>query len=968
MADMIKCPSCGESNPSNQEFCQYCRSHLTPQAGSDNSSIKSGQLPTKKNTAELEPILPQWLRDARDNARKSAENDAVQSANQQQAIPPASKPDLLAGLQSQSDNDEEDVPDWLASITGSTPKTKKTQADASEVRWVELGDAKDFAKDEPASDSDTPSWLAGLAGTDPQADEKDELTDWFRTASNSDLPPQPTKPAPANNTPSSDGTTDWLKQMAAESMQDDGTLFSDSNNSFKESFKETPASDTPDWLRQMAADDGTQNSEPLFNESKPIFDSSPSDTPDWLKQMGAQDDAQNIKPSPSISAASFSPPPANDTPDWLRQMAAQDDAPDNSASFGNSNNKIDPAPLDTPDWLKSMAAQDDAPDNAPAWLKPTSAQTDATSADTSIDAPDWLRAMGGAQDSQTQSADTFSFPESSVGESDAAVGSTSDEFVPDWLKGLPAVENDQPLQAPTPSWLKEESNIPAADAEVPSWLSGAPAQAKPAENEPDLFAMDNQESLGDLPSWLQAAAPQSSVYDAPAVDLPASPASSSSDTPDWLDAFKSTETPKPTPAFSIDEPIESPSAFTTNPLGENNADALFTDMPDWLSNASEASASSNPTAITNSDVIAPGELPSWVQAMRPVDSGTPARSFSTSLSSDQTLESRGALAGLQGVLPSVPGYTPTSKPKAYSIKLQSSDEQQSHAALLEQILAAETEPVPIESFSVLRASRSLRWALSFIFLAALITVLAARTQIFSLPIGAPPEIGGAIQVAQSIPEGAPVLVAFDYEPARIGEMEAVAAPLFNLMRKPSLTFISTNESGALLAERFTSGPLAGFLSNNGISYLNLGYLPGSQIGIRAFAQTPSTTMPQLTGFGSISNFAALIIITDNADDARTWIEQTASVRGAMPIVIASSAQAAPMLQPYYESQQINGLVSGLYGSAILESNNVNSTGTARIYWDAFSVGMLLAMVFILVGGLINLALGLRDRAVAREEK
>jgi hypothetical protein len=480
--------------------------------------------------------------------------------------------------------------------------------------------------------------------------------------------------------------------------------------------------------------------------------------------------------------------------------------------------------------------------------------------------------------------------------------------------------------------------------------------------------MNDQASLGDIPSWLQAAAPQASVYDASPSELPSATAATTDDAPDWLNTFKSVDSPKPTPAFSMDEPVEStPAAFTENPLDENKADSLFTDLPDWLSNATDASPTSNPTPITNTDAIAPGELPSWVQAMRPVDTN-PARSASTSFSSDQTLESRGALAGLQGVLPSVPGYAPTSKPKAYSIKLQSSDEQQSHAALLEQILAAETEPVPIASFSALRNSRSLRWALSAVFLIVLTTILITRTQIFSLPVGAPNEIGSAWNIAQSIPEGAPVLVAFDYEPARVGEMEAVAAPLFNLLRKPSLTFVSTSETGALLAERFTSESLSGINTEGQTPYLNAGYLPGGQMGIRAFSQNPSTVMPQITGINSFNQFAAFIIITDNADDARTWIEQTSLTRGNLPIVVVSSAQAAPMIQPYFESGQVNGLVSGLYGSAVLESNNAGGPGTARIYWDAFSIGMLLAMVFILGGGLVSLALGLRDRAAKREEK
>ena len=113
-----------------------------------------------------------------------------------------------------------------------------------------------------------------------------------------------------------------------------------------------------------------------------------------------------------------------------------------------------------------------------------------------------------------------------------------------------------------------------------------------------------------------------------------------------------------------------------------------------------------------------------------------------------------------------------------------------------------------------------------------------------MPVGMPSEVIDAVHVAQSIPDGAPLLVAFDYEPARAGEMETAAAPMFDqmlLLHHPHLTFISTSETGAILTERFISGPLAGHNYQSGVEYLNLGYLPGGQMGIHAFAQNPSGT-------------------------------------------------------------------------------------------------------------------------------
>jgi hypothetical protein len=302
--------------------------------------------------------------------------------------------------------------------------------------------------------------------------------------------------------------------------------------------------------------------------------------------------------------------------------------------------------------------------------------------------------------------------------------------------------------------------------------------------------------------------------------------------------------------------------------------------------------------------------------------------------------------------------------------------------LLEQILAAETAPVPIASFSSLLTSRGLRWFLFLVIFMAVILGLMP-SQLFSLPLGVPREISRAAEVSRSLPQGAPVLVAFDIEASRIGEVEAAAAPFFDQMifySHPNLTFISTNEVGPLLAERFIAGPLGEHYKNSGFTYQNLGYLPGGQMGIRTFAQSPRSAatldmylqpawVSAPDNLNSLSElFMAMILVTDNADSARAWIEQTETARGNLPLIVVSSAQAAPMIQPYFESHQVSGMVAGLYGGAVFEQNFPGSTQTAKGYWDSYSLGMLLAMLLVVGGGLWNLILGLRDRASEREAK
>lgn len=833
MADVIQCPLCGTENPPTNKICQRCQTPLSGEA------FQPGQAPVRKDTSELEPILPQWLKDARESAKQLKPIEPPKKDAPLQ--PSASGMDFLAGLQSQAGADaDEEVPDWLASITGTAgPKHKPEEAETGGVRWVETGKKDDFLQNE-SSDEEMPNWLAGIQAPQPGADEKDELTEWFR--------------------------------------ESEGEGFSQPPLELDSTFSAPPKEEAPDWLKQMAADAGEQKEEAPADAS--------IDASDWFGKVSEEPtSASPLQPSSNESSG---------TPDWLSQMQSGANA---------------------------------APQSQPA-----------ETFDLPSDTPDWLSGLGGAS-----AAEPAPFVESAPAESEPLV---SDGEVPAWLAPEESKKSDS-----TPLWLQED-----AAAGAPAWVA---SEQETIFTEPEKPAQDDIFG-GDVPDWLKAAAPQSSIYDEPARD----------------DDSQADVFPPPV------SPFESAPAFSEEALPAAGGDALFTDMPDWLSSAVEtpsASAASEP--ITGSDALSPNVLPSWVEAMRPMDSSA---SGGVPQSNDQTLEARGALAGLQGVLPAGAGFLPTSKPKSLSIKLSASDEQVRHAEILERILAAETAPEALASEPALGASRRLRWGIALVLTVVIFATALLRSQFFSAPMGVPNELSYAAAVAGALPENAPVLVAVDYEAARAAEMEAAAAPLFDnllLLKHPRLTFIASNEAGAILSERLMNGPLAVHNYQGGVTYLNLGYLSGGQMGIRAFSQNPSFAAPMdifsqpawgsapLQGVAALNQFAAVILITDNADAARAWIEQTQPARGSVPLLVVSSAQAAPLIQPYYDSGQAAGMVTGLYGGAIFERQyNNGRPGMARNYWDAYSLGMFFAMMLVLGGGFVNLALGLRDRAAAQGGK
>ncbi len=68
----------------------------------------------------------------------------------------------------------------------------------------------------------------------------------------------------------------------------------------------------------------------------------------------------------------------------------------------------------------------------------------------------------------------------------------------------------------------------------------------------------------------------------------------------------------------------------------------------------------------------------------------------------------------------------------------------------------------------------------------------------------------------------------------------------------------------------------------------------------------------------------------------------------------SSAQAAPLLLPYLQSQPttLRALVSGLNGAGYYESLR-SRDGLGRAYWDAYSYGLGAIVILILMGGLYS---------------
>lgn len=368
--------------------------------------------------------------------------------------------------------------------------------------------------------------------------------------------------------------------------------------------------------------------------------------------------------------------------------------------------------------------------------------------------------------------------------------------------------------------------------------------------------------------------------------------------------------------------------------------------------------------------LAPADLPDWLQALRPskdegqrtMDEIPPGAPEAGSV---EPAPVSGPLAELGGALPVSPPVISAPPQAATPVTgLQMTETQRKHMAMLQEMLAEEAVGIEPEKPAPGLAGRLMRWTIAMlVMLAVFIPLLLGRG---SMTItGMTPAALDMQQQVKNLSSGDLVLVAVEYQPAFSGEMQAVAAPVLDqmLVQGAQLVFISSNPTGPALAEQLLNANLGQHAQISQGGYLNLGYISGGTPALVNFATDPRGSLPLPLASGasrweqaplilvsSAADFAAVLVISDDPENARNWIEQVQPYMGGKPMLMALSAQAGPLVSPYMQSQprQLAGMVAGLSDATSI-SNNL-SVSSASQYWGAYTWGSsITALLIVLVG-------------------
>jgi hypothetical protein len=806
-------------------------------------------------------------------------------------------------------------------------------------------------------------------------------------------PPEPVStPAPADPAPDSGSLLSrddlWSESTPQEPADEHDFLDIFSDDDQKETSKEAEPIDASDldFLKSVTA------TEQLGDELTP--ESDPLEEWDYLDPATSQTQENEAKPEESIDAGEWdyldtSPPPGQ----------PEEEIPADSIDPGEWE-PLEPAPAsEQPEGERTPE-----PDAGGEWdfldPGPSTEELDGGDSETKEPGPseDWSFLDPGP------TADLL------ADDSEQAPAVETDGEDAGWLDMLqdPASRQD-PLpeagssaesQQPQTDWLdkirrlNQSSDLVDEDSSFPDWLA---ATGKTAE-----FGEEDPESSDDVPDWLRLDDDDSlneflrkkdltneeykpkvttdSLDDPEVPDEPEALDPDLSDSqqikfPSWAEEEKKKKEQQRLKAKSgadTDGGAEGP----VEPLQVEDEffDDLFDEeLPGWLT----ADASEDVRQNIGFD-LAEAELPGWVEAMRPVVESTDASGLDED---EEYIENYGPLAGIPSVLPAEAEIgIDFDKAVQKPLDLLATKKHKEYVDQLKQLIGDESKSKTTQLPSPPKTQRVLRW-----LIAALMLVTIAGTLIFTTSIDAAPLTDSQIygtgfnalyEEIDILYDGQPVLIAFDYQPAAAGEMHTAAASVVDhLMEQGTfLTFISTQPTGPALAEQFLDSTQSHHNYLHTQKYINLGYIPGEAAGLLSFMIAPEKIIPlaydgsnawespPLISIDRIGDFQMILVITDDPNTAKIWIEQVGTRLNKTPLTMVVSAQVEPLIQPYFRTapRQISGYVAGIIDSMNYEVLTERPF-LAHKNWLPFNLGIMISVGIIFIGGLTNGVLSLLSR-------
>lgn len=787
--------------------------------------------------------------------------------------------------------------DWLAEL-----ELPEGEAEEAETNSWDVSALTPSAEQDDLSESGETGFAWGTAEAEPTA-----LPDWLA---------EQTRPVAAEE---DETTPEWLADFALD-RPTTGQITTDD-------------SDLPDWLDDLDAAVPTNLPPVVAGENDTTFADAGTPLPDWLNEW--REDAAAEPPTPTslpdwsladsdeVEALAEEEPQEEPGTNWPEPVSLRVDT--SSLEADRTAEEIDLS-----GWLEELETENEgqaeadviaamplAEDDLPQWwtgeLDPKKAVLDWAEEEPAAavepitpqptipaEIPDWL--------AELRSPDTtfFAQPEPETSEPSTLAEPVEAEETPEWMDDLMGGLGDEPASIPPTTWEPFTPEPPASD-----WLTQEQESvplSRPADEPHELVR-------GELPEWLQQSLKEGNVVatSGRSLELPDLPLPQG-DLPEWLGTSGDQD---------FDSALEAALSVRGSEMVRGALDSEWADLIEEV-----------PT--TESGVtLERAEIPEWIQELRPRTTPEPE---------PEAEQITGPLTGMRGVIPVEPVIA---QPKVYvaaASLFTVTKEQQQQAALLHQLVHSEAKSVV--KIGPQRGPMALVLRLGLTILLLLVTVLGLLLPVWdiSLPLTLPVSTNEAIAAQQAIASapGSTVLVAFEYTPALAGELDPQARLILEQLTASGKQIVAFSQYGAGIGQaQSLDTELAGTQ-----------FVPGEALGLRSLANCLSTN-GCTTVWGhdfelDLSQIELIIVLTGERESLLNWIEQVGTAT-EIPLVVGTTQALAPVVQPYFGSGQVTGVIAGLPGAAAYEQTLTGQAGPVGRQLQAQLLAQLLIIIFLVIG-------------------
>lgn len=190
---------------------------------------------------------------------------------------------------------------------------------------------------------------------------------------------------------------------------------------------------------------------------------------------------------------------------------------------------------------------------------------------------------------------------------------------------------------------------------------------------------------------------------------------------------------------------------------------------------------------------------------------------------------------------------------------------------------------------------------------------------FSGPTGEARELPGVAAAFEFINglDKPVVLLLWAYDPATSGELDQAVEPVLRHLeaKRNQIVLASTLPTGPAVARRMLNKIQSTTQRTESPAYAEFGYLPGGPAILALLGQERSAARPAMLRKPSAllnSQPDLVLIAAAQAEEVQQWLEQGQPLNQAATVAI-TAAGADPYLRPYFDSGQLDGIVSGFDG-------------------------------------------------------